>query len=104
MVRDKKFTCSHTESQSLSANALPPWATEEVVKYLNEVKFISVLADISNHIDFKLIYHLPHKGVQVKVLKFTNIRPEYVRQIQPISYCDMTPESRNSEIRIDVYC
>jgi hypothetical protein len=84
---------AHRENQSLSANALPSWAAEGVVKYLNEVKFIPVLADISNHIDLKFIYNSPYKGLKVNVLEFTHIHPECVIQIQSITYRNMTSES-----------
>ena len=48
---------------------------------MNEVKFIAVMVDSSNHINLKIVpvlvrYYLPEKEVQIKVLEVTNLPGE----------------------------
>lgn len=73
---EQKFRCARTKSEALVVNVLAPMATHELKEHLREANCISLLTDASNHGSTKLFpvlirYFLPHEGVQVKILEFT---------------------------------
>ena len=51
----KKFTCARTKCESIVVNVFAPFALREVLNDLREAKYVSVMADSSNHSNMKLV-------------------------------------------------
>lgn len=72
---EPKYSCAKTKCEAIVTNVISPFAISEVKKDLENVNYVSVYTDSSNHKSTKLFpllvrYFIYNKGVQVKVLDF----------------------------------
>lgn len=75
---EPKFSCARTKVEAVVVNVLAPYAESELKLDLDQVSFISVSLDFSNHKDLKMFptlvrYFHPKTGVQVNPLSGTTI-------------------------------
>lgn len=78
---DKKFSCGKTKCEAIVKNVIAPYSQELIRKELQEVPFVSLFSDASNHNDVKLFptlvrYFHPKTGVNIKLLDFVNLPGE----------------------------
>jgi hypothetical protein len=52
---EPKFTCARTQCEAILSNVLAPWATTLVTQDLDQVEFVSLSIDGSNHGHVKLL-------------------------------------------------
>lgn len=76
-----KFSCARTKCEAIVTNVLAPYATNVLKEELQNIRFISILTDASNHGNIKMFpvlirYFNPTVGVQVKILEFSSLKGE----------------------------
>lgn len=78
---EAKFTCSRTKAEAIVVKVLSPLAMKHLKDELENVNFVSIFIDASNHKEVKLFpilvrYFLPSSGIQVKLLEFKDLSGE----------------------------
>jgi hypothetical protein len=82
----KKFTSCRTKTSSIVTNVLSSFCFDEVINELNDIPFISVATDASNHKSIKLFpllvqYFTAHDGITTKLLKVETLSNERAETI-----------------------
>lgn len=77
----KKFRCGKTKCESIATNVIAPYSLSVLKAELNEVPFVCIYTDASNHKDIKVFstlvrYFHPSTGINVKVLDLVNLPGE----------------------------
>lgn len=72
-----KFSCSRTKCQAIITNVIAPFVEQMLQEDLQNVHYVSISTDASNHGNIKLFpvlvrYFVPTEGVHVKTLDFTS--------------------------------
>lgn len=86
---EPKFTCARTKCDIVVSNVLAPWATTLVTQDLDQVEFVSLSIDASNHGHVKLLpivvsYCKIYDGstsVETKLLDFVELKGETAEQL-----------------------
>lgn len=85
---ESKFTCARTKCDAIVSNVLAPWATTLVTQDLDQVEFVSLSIDASNHGHVKLLpilvrYCKIHDStsVETKLLDFVELKGETAEEI-----------------------
>lgn len=78
---ERKFTCSRTKAEAIVQKVLAPYAFTKLQTDLNNVSFISIFSDASNHKEIKLFptlvrYFDQKSGINVKVIDFISLPGE----------------------------
>lgn len=80
-VFDKKFCCGKTKCEAIAKNVIAPYSLDTLQTELNDVPFICISTDASNHKDLKIFpmlvrYFHPTTGINVKILDLVNLPGE----------------------------
>lgn len=72
----KMFHCGRTKCEAIVTNVFSPFAVNEIKNEMENVKFVNIATDASNHGNVKMMpvlvrYFLPTVGVRVRVLDFS---------------------------------
>ncbi|XP_060847841.1 uncharacterized protein LOC132927347 [Rhopalosiphum padi] len=54
-IHDKKFSCARTKCESIISKVIVPFAMEQVLEELKNIKFATLMVDTSNHKNLKLV-------------------------------------------------
>lgn len=78
---EPKFACARTKTEAIIRNVLTPHAQNELRCDLENVTFISILTDASNHKEIKIFpllvrYFDRNKGLKVKILELKSLPGE----------------------------
>lgn len=78
---EKKFSCARTKTEAIVKNILAPYIMEELKKELQNVRYVSIYSDASNHKDLKLFptmvrYFNIKSGVNIKILDLVSLPGE----------------------------
>lgn len=76
-----KFGCARTKTEAIVNNILAPWCRNVLKEELENIYFISVSIDTSNHKSIKIFpilirYFSPETGVHMKVLEISSVKCE----------------------------
>jgi hypothetical protein len=86
---EPKFTCARTKCEAIVSNVLAPWATTLVTQDLDQVEFVSLSIDESNHGLVKLLpvvvryckIYGGNTSVETKLHDFVELKAETAEEI-----------------------
>lgn len=78
---EPKFSCARTKAEAIVKNVFAPYTIQELLRDLENIKFLALFTDSSNHKDIKLFpvlirYFDSKLGVQLKLLDFVSLPGE----------------------------
>lgn len=88
-LHEPKFSCARTKGQTIVNNVFAPWATTMVTQDLDQVEFVSLSVDSSNHGHLKLLpimvrYCKENGGnmsIETKLLDFVELKGEKAEEL-----------------------
>ncbi|KAL0830853.1 hypothetical protein ABMA28_002959 [Loxostege sticticalis] len=106
-VFDKKFSCGKTKCEAIATNVIEPYSADVLKTELNDVPFICIYTDASNHKDIKIFptlvrYFHPTTGINVKILDLVNLPGETAEMIY-VSLME-TLEKHNLKDKVIGFC
>ncbi|KAL0901818.1 hypothetical protein ABMA27_006985 [Loxostege sticticalis] len=106
-IFDKKFSCGKTKCEAIATNVIEPYSADVLKTELNDVPFICIYTDASNHKDIKIFptlvrYFHPTTGINVKILDLVNLPGETAEMIY-VSLME-TLEKHNLKDKVIGFC
>ncbi|KAL7406482.1 hypothetical protein ABVT39_020149 [Epinephelus coioides] len=88
-LHEPKFSCAQTKGEAIVKNVFAPWATNMVTQDLDQVEFVSLSIDSSNHEHVKLLpimvrYCKANDGnmsIETKLLDFVELKGEKAEEL-----------------------
>lgn len=104
---EPKFTCARTKAEAIVRNVLAPSSVHEMLRALQDVNFLTVFTDASNHKDIKLFpivirYFDQIEGIQLKLLDCVSL-PGETSEIVATAVSD-TLEKYKLEAKVAAFC